>query len=225
MTRRIKHIDGKKEGAKKSLPIKDPKTITRIFDYWIYEKEHAKSDVKRYQAHRNYMLFLIGFNTAFRAEDLLQLRVCDVEKGYVTIKENKTGKIQNFRMNKNLHEQILDYIEEYKLSGKDYLFMGQKKQQSYKDKTFKVIYPMTKVNCDSAIFPRTVKACGIDVHFTLHSLRKTFGYQYIKNGGNPMTLMKLYNHENVGITMFYVMWNSDDVEKTRENIFIGKKAK
>ena len=170
------------------------------------------------------MLFLIGFNTAFRTEDLLQLRVCDVEKGYICIKENKTGKPQNFRLNKNLYEQILNYIEEYKLSGKDYLFMGQKEQHSYKDKTFKIIYPITRANCDSSIFPRTVKACGIDVHFTLHSLRKTFGYQYIKNGGNPMTLMKMYNHENVGITMFYVMWDSDDFEKARENKFIGKKA-
>ena len=223
MSRRIKHIYGKKEGAKKSLPIKDPKTINRIFDYWLHVRDNAKSDIKKYQAYRNYILFLIGFNTAFRSEDLLQLRVCDVENGYFLIKENKTGKTQNFRMNKQLHQQIMEYINEYELSGKDYLFMGQKKVDRYKDKTWEIIYPMTKVNCDAYIFPRTVKACGIDVHFTLHSLRKTFGYQYIKNGGNPMTLMKMYNHENVGITMFYVMWDTDDVEKTRENIFIGKK--
>lgn len=225
MTRRIKHIDGKKEGAKKSLPIKEPKTITRIFDYWIYEREHAKSDIKKYQAYRNYMLFLIGFNTAFRCEDLLQLRVCDVEKGYISIKENKTGKTQNFRMNKNLYEQVLDYIKEYELKGKDYLFMGQKKKDRYKDRTFKIIYPITQATCDDCIFPRTVDACGIDVHFTMHSLRKTFGYQYIKNGGNPMTLMKMYNHENVGITMRYVMWDTDDAEQTREATFIGKKVK
>lgn len=40
------------------------------------------------------MLFLIGFNTAFRAEDLLQLRVKDVIKGFVSIKENKTKKFK-----------------------------------------------------------------------------------------------------------------------------------
>lgn len=225
MTRRIKHVDGKKEGSILTLPIKNPKTIDRIYDFWLYERDHAKSDIKRYQAHRNYMLFLIGFNTAFRAEDLLQLRVCDVEKGYVTIKENKTGKIQNFRMNKELHEQIMNYIEKYDLKEKDYLFMGQKTRETYKGRTFKVIYPITVANCDSRIFPTTVKACGIDTHFSLHSLRKTFGYQYINNGGNPMTLMKMYNHSDVGTTMLYVMWDTDDIERTRESIFIGKRAK
>ena len=107
MSRRIKHVYGQKEGKKKTLPVKDPRVITRIFDYLIQEKEHAKTKIKEYQAYRNYMIFLIGFNTAFRAEDLLQLRVIDVEKGYISIKENKTGKTQNFRMNKQLHEQIL----------------------------------------------------------------------------------------------------------------------
>ena len=107
MSRRIKKTGGQEQ----TLPIKDKKTLDRVMTYLINEKEHAKSKIKQYQAYRNYILFLIGFNTAFRAEDLLQLRVKDVIKGYVSIKENKTGKMQNFRMNKQLHEEILKYIE------------------------------------------------------------------------------------------------------------------
>ena len=61
------------------------------------------------------MLVHIGLNTAFRAEDLLQLRVIDVYKGYIQIKENKTGKMQNFKMNKQLHQDVLAYIDKYKL--------------------------------------------------------------------------------------------------------------
>ncbi len=61
------------------------------------------------------MLFLIGFNTAFRAEDLLQLKVKDIEKGYVSIKENKTGKWQHFRMNKDLHNEIMQYVEKIQI--------------------------------------------------------------------------------------------------------------
>lgn len=219
MARRIKYFGGKKQ----TLPIKDPKLLKKVFDFLIREKEHAKTDIKKYQAYRNYILFLVGFNTAFRAEDLLQLKVKDVEKGYVSIKENKTGKVQNFRMNKQLHEEIMEYIKAYELTTNDYLFMGQKKHDTYKGKTQAVIYPITRQNCQNVIFPKVIKACGIDFNFGLHSLRKTFGYMYILNGGNVITLMKMYNHDSPDVTLLYVMWNTEDIEKERESIFIGNK--
>lgn len=217
MARRIKYFGGKDE----TLPIKDKKLLKRVMDFLVREKEHAKSDIKRKQAYRNYMLFLIGLNTAFRAEDLLQLRVKDVEKGYVSIKENKTGKMQNFRMNKQLHDEIMEYINTYELKPSDYLFMGQKKRDTYKGNTRDVIYPITRQNCQETIFPKVIKACGIDFKFGLHSLRKTFGYMYIANGGNVITLMKMYNHDSPDVTLLYVMWNTTDIEKERESIFIG----
>ena len=225
MARRIKHYVSKKEGKQQTMPIKDPKLLKRVMDYLAYEIEHAKTKIKRYQAYRNYMLFLIGFNTAFRAEDLLQLRVKDVIKGYVSIKENKTGKMQNFRMNKKLHTEILEYIAAYDLKESDYLFMGQKKNDSYKGRTFKVIYPITRQNCQKTIFPKVIKACGIDFTFCLHSLRKTFGYQAYMNGLDLITLMRMYNHEEPSITLLYIMWNTEDIEKQRELIFIGGKSK
>ena len=218
MARRIKKTGGQKE----TLPIKDKRMLDRVMKYLIYEKEHAKSDIKRYQAYRNYMLFLIGFNTAFRAEDLLQLRVTDVEKGYVSIKENKTGKMQNFRMNKKLHQEIIDYIEKYDLKKNDYLFMGQKKKDTYKGITKKVIYPITRQNC-RIIFKKVAEQNGIDFKFGLHSLRKTFGYMYMINGGNLLTLMKMYNHDKPSTTLLYVMWDTVDAEKEREATFIGVK--
>lgn len=218
MSRRIKKTGGQEQ----TLPIKDKKTLDRVMTYLINEKEHAKSKIKQYQAYRNYILFLIGFNTAFRAEDLLQLRVKDVIKGYVSIKENKTGKMQNFRMNKQLHEEILKYIETYELKDNDYLFMGQKKKDTYQGVTKNVLYPITRQNT-RLIFRKVAQAAGIDFKFGLHSLRKTFGYMYILNGGNVITLMKMYNHEEPGVTLLYVMWNREDAEREREAVFIGKK--
>ena len=121
MVRRIKYFGGQQE----TLPIKDPRTINDLYMYLLNQVEKAKTSIKKYQADRNYMLFLIGFNTAFRAEDLLQLKVKDIEKGYVSIKENKTGKWQHFRMNKDLHNEIMEYVRKYELNSNSYLFMGQ----------------------------------------------------------------------------------------------------
>jgi integrase len=218
MARRIKAFGGQEQ----TLPIRDKRQLDRVMNYLIYKRDHSKSNIKEYQSYRNYMLFLIGFNTAFRAEDLLQLRVKDVYKGYVSIQENKTGKMQNFRMNKQLHDEILKYIETYKLKENEYLFMGQKKQDTYKGTTRKVIYPITRQNT-RLIFKDVSNSCGIDFKFGLHSLRKTFGYMYVLNGGNIMTLMKMYNHDEPGTTMLYVMWNKEDAENERESIFIGGK--
>ena len=151
--RRIKRYGGKQQ----TLPIKDPKLVTRIMDYWRFLIDHAATDKMRNRSYRNYMLFLIGFNTAFRAEDLLQLKVRHVIKGYVSIKENKTGKMQHFRMNKKLHEEILTYINYFSLKENDYLFMGQKTKTTHDGVTTPVIYPITRQNCDSSIFRFSVK--------------------------------------------------------------------
>lgn len=218
MARRIKGSGGKDV----TLPIKDEKLLERVFDYLQYEIDHAQSKIKKYQADRNYMLFLIGFNTAFRAEDLLQLKVKDVEKGYISIKENKTGKWQHFKMNKQLHDKILNYISKYKLMCNDYLFMGQKKKDSKNGVSWKIIYPITRQNCRQTIFPKVKKSCGINFKFELHSLRKTFGYMFYKHGGSLLTLMKMYNHDEPSTTLLYVMWDDSDVAQERESIFLGK---
>ena len=216
MARRIKFFGVQQA----TLPIKNERQLNSVLVYLNQQKEHAKTPSRYYLAYRNYMLFLIGFNTAFRAEDLLQLRVADVVKGFVSIKENKTGKVQNFRMNKQLHEQILEYIKEFDLKNSDYLFMGQKKKDTYKGKSWQVIYPITRQNARN-ICKDVAEKVGIDFKFGLHSLRKTFGYMYIKNGGNVLTLMKMYNHYAPDVTLLYVMWGNDDAENDRESTYIG----
>ena len=125
-------------------------------------------------------------------------------------------------MNKKLHEEILEYIKTFNLKDNDYLFMGQKKKDTFRGKTQSIIYPMTRQNV-RLIFEKVADACGIDFKFGLHSLRKTFGYMYILNKGNIMTLMKMYNHDEPSTTLLYVMWNKEDAEKEREAIFIGGK--
>lgn len=207
-------------GQNATLPIKDKKMLNRVIDYLIYEKEHAISPNKIYLKYRNYMLVLIGVNTAFRAEDLLQLKVKDVVKGYMSIKENKTGKVQNFPLNKRFHQKILEYIETFDLKSNDYLFMGQKRKSTYNGISSKILYPITRQNC-AYIFKKIAKECGITFKFGLHSLRKTFGYMYILNGGKLVTLQKMYNHDKPTTTLFYIMWDSVDIEKERAATFLG----
>lgn len=216
MTRRIKKFGGQKE----TLPIKDPKLLNEFMLHLLRKYEHTKTPARKKQADRNYMIALIGINTAFRAEDLLQLKVSDVIDGYVHIKENKTGKMQNFKMNHKLHEDIIAYVERNNLTRSDYLFKGQKKKQTYDGKTYPVIYPLSRQE-GRKIIHNAGREVGIYFTFGLHSLRKTFGYMYIKNGGKPDTLMKMYNHEDYDYTKRYVYWGVEDAENDREAIYLG----
>lgn len=215
MARRIKYFAGQKE----TQPIKDVKQLQALLYYLLSKVDKAKSDVKKYQADRNYMLVLVGLNTAFRAEDLLQLRVIDLN-GYVSIKENKTGKMQNFKMNKEFQKEVDAYVERWKLSKYDYMFLGQKKIVNGQ----KYNLPINRQQ-GHRIVSRAGDEIGIKFVFGLHSLRKTFGYQYINRGGNVLTLMKMYNHDSPDVTLRYVCWGKEDAEKERENTYIGVKKR
>lgn len=212
MGRRVKYFGGQQQ----TMPIKDQKELDRFMFHLLKKREVAKSDVKHYQADRNWMLCLLGFNTAFRAEDLLQLRVKDVIRGYVHIKENKSGKMQNFRMNQKLHQDIIDYVKRNNLTEYDYMFMGQKTKQDGKVYSL----PITRQQGHS-IVSKAAESIGIIYTFGLHSLRKTFGYQYIKSGGSRETLMKMYNHDDYNVTLMYVMWGVEDAERDRTATYLG----
>ncbi len=213
MVRRIKY---RNTGKHQTFPVKEIKEIKKIMEYLLNEKENAaklNKLTRLYQADRNWMLVLLGFNTAFRAEDLLQLQVIDVFKGYVSIKENKTGKTQNFRMKKELHEDILAYVKRNGLNQHDYLFKSQRKDGE--------IRAISRQQADR-IMQKVRKECNIDYTFAMHSLRKTFGYQYYANQkGDLLTLQRMYNHSDVSTTLIYIMWNTNDVEKARKDIYIG----
>ena len=213
MARRIKYFAGQKE----TQPIKDKKQLQALLYSLLNKIDKAKSDVKRYQAYRNYMLVLVGLNTAFRAEDLLQLRVCDLN-GYISIKENKTGKMQNFKMNKDFKAEVDKYVTTFNLGRYEYMFMGQKTVVDGKPYAL----PINRQQ-GHRIVSQAGKAIGIQFVFGLHSLRKTFGYQYINNGGQILTLMKMYNHDSPDVTLRYVCWGRDDAEKARADTYIGVK--
>src|SRR5699024_3160114 len=143
-------------------------------------------------------------------------RVVDVKKGYVHIKENKTGKTQHFKMNKQLHKDILAYIQRNNLTDYDYMFLGQKKIQN----NIKYVYLITR-QCAHKIVSRNAREVDINFTFGMHSLRKNFGYQYYANGGNLLTLMKMYNHDDPNVTLLYICWGKEDAENDREAVYLG----
>jgi site-specific recombinase XerD len=194
-----------------TIPLKDKKDIDLIMRCLLRRVSLAETEIKKKQARRNWMLVLLGLNTAFRVEDLVQLKVSDVSKGYFSIKENKTGKCQNYRINKYLFEDIKNYIKENELLENDYLFYGQKKSH---------LTPLTRQHVDR-ILKSVSKEINLRQKFSAHSLRKTWAYQKYKDGTPLITISKMLNHYDIEETLLYICWGDEDIDREREITYYG----
>lgn len=155
---------------------------------------------------RNLIIFNLGINNGIRTNDILKLKVSDVwEKEYTTIRESKTGKQREIRLNvANLQQDIKEYVGSMKWDDNTYLF------RSYKNPSEPIqtiaVYRM---------FKRLNKVSGGQLpHLTAHSMRRTFGYQYYKKTHDIVTLMKLFNHSKQAITLRYIGIEREEIRNS-----------
>lgn len=178
-------------------------------------KEYLLSRPQRYQTSaanlRNYMLFVLSINNGTRISDMLSLKIEDVVKGdgsitdSVFIRESKTGKTRYVFFGPSSQDAITRYLNALpSYAPSDYLFASRKSANGEskaisRKQAWKIISDMGKaISAD-----REEK-----LHLGTHSMRKTFGYQKIKqNPDDPMIVAQvseLYNHSNMNITYRYL---------------------
>lgn len=179
--------------------------------------EKLKSYYKIKVPHpRNYLLIIMGLNTALRISDILQLQWEDVYdfdnhelKDHIIIVEQKTGKNSSIVINNNLEDALEQYRQsliqkEESIYPNGYLFasLGFDNQPISRVQAFRII-------------KRAARACHISGTISCHSLRKTFGYHAWKQGIPPVLLMNIYNHSSFVVTQRYLGIEQDD----RDDVF------
>jgi integrase len=158
-------------------PITDKKAIERIKDNL---EDHP----------RNYALFVTGINTAFRAFDLLTLKVGDVRGNTIRRREIKTGKIREFYLNGAVKSAVAPLIEGR--DDGDFLFPSEMTGYALTVEAFSV---MVKIWCFNA---------GLKGNFASHTLRKTWGY-WQRMAGEPLyKIMDAYGHSSEKTTLIYI---------------------
>lgn len=150
---------------------------------------------------RNKTLFEFGINTGLRVSDIIKLKVKDV-KGkdrYLTL-EKKTGKKRTVYL-ANIKNDLSKYIQFMKLKDSDWLFPSRKHG-------FHI--------SESQVYKALVEAGEMIDHHDIgtHTMRKTFGYWYIQDGGRIEDLMVIFNHSSPVITKRYIGIQQDDIEHT-----------
>lgn len=144
-----------------------------------------------------YLICLIQLNTGLRIGDVLKLRVRDISNGKMVVKEQKTGKNQNRRINNEIGAIIRKYCKDNFLSNDDYIF------------DFSVRWVQK--------FLQKVAISASVENFSTHSFRKTYAHiQYINNKYNIELVRKLLNHSSVAVTQKYLGVTDKDVNKASE---------
>lgn len=156
---------------------------------------------------RDYALFVVGVNTAFRASDLLSLTAGEVRRlsGTDLLKrEQKTGKMRRVTLN-NSALSVLQPLIEGKADD-DLVFPSSKT----KDKI--------TVAALNAMVKRWCRHCGLTGNFGSHTLRKTWGnIQRTVYGVEWDWLRLAYGHTSILTTQRYLGIQPEEIERIYMN--------
>jgi integrase len=173
----------------------------------IRSKRHI-ANIKRILADkpRDLCLFTLGINTAFRANELLALKVGQVRYlragDTLTIKQRKTGKYRAVVVNANVVDALTTYLRQTPLCDADDLFLGLRGWL-----TVPTVNRLVKTWCADV---------GLKGNYGSHSMRKTWGYWQRQNGADVLNLVEAFGHATQRQTMAYLGLQPEDVMKLYE---------
>lgn len=190
-------------------PIRNKQDLSRLKAYYKVVKPNS----------RNYLLIIIGLNTALRVSDIIQLKWQDVYdshmdnwREHIHLAEQKTGKASVILLNNSVKSALQEYRRQLldvgtSVPDQDFLFGSYGRGDAH----------ITRIQA-FRIIRRAAEACGIEGVISCHSLRKTFGYHAWKQGVPPVLLMNIYNHSSFQVTMRYLGIEQDDRDRIFQTI-------
>ena len=187
-------------------PIRDPKKVAAI-----------RKILKGQDSPRDYLLFVMGINTALRIGDLLRLRVGDTLNAhgqiveFLHIREQKTGKSKRVKLNKPVQEALKYYFS--KVAGTDPeapLFCSSRYAK-----------PLDRTGVWRSINKWCQDVGLTQGHYGAHTLRKTWGYMARRYHGIPIELIQAkYGHSTPAVTRRYIGITGDEIENVENHVEI-----
>lgn len=175
-------------------PIRDLRALKRI-------KTHLRK-----KSLRDYCLLTLGINTAYRASELLSLKVGQVKHlkcgDVLEIKQSKNNKYRTITLNHNSFDALQLWLDEHPDSSnkESPLFLSQRSD---------------KAICVSTLNRIIKKACAeikLEGNYGSHSMRKTWGYHQRKKNHTPIALLMIaFGHSNQKQTLDYLGIQDDEV--------------
>lgn len=174
-------------------------TIVRVrnCNRWI-PPDHLAA-ILRAMRPEDAQICLALYESGYRVDDLLSVRVADLADGRCKIRERKTGKERTCGGEAMRHiERIGDYTRGRRMDqGTDYLIPARR-----------VVGDKPRHLCRSTIwraFCRAVRVAGLAGRgYTVHSLRKSYAVDVYRQTHSIETVQRALGHERAATTLIYL---------------------
>jgi integrase len=169
----------------------------------------AISDIKQMlgRSPRDLCLFTLGINTAYRANELLSLRVSQVrglEVGDVLdVKQSKSDRYRQVTLNATAISVVRQLLESRRFEDSDFLFWSQQGQ-------------VLRVPTVTNMVKRWCVNAGLKGNYGSHTLRKTWGFWQYKRGTPLPLLMEAFGHQTQQQTLAYLCIQAKEVAQIFE---------
>lgn len=195
-------------------PIREKKDLEDCFTYLKRKIEAEDLEKNRHSkeiAIRNYFLIYLGINIGLRISDLTQIKVGSIRKGFIQLREKKTGKIQQIPVNQDVLDKIIkEYINVLNLDNEAYLFKSRKGYNK----------PLSRQGAYT-IINQIASILKWKFPVGTHTLRKTFGYHYYIETQNIVGLSRMFNHANTQTTLIYIGMIQAEVDEERKKFKVS----
>lgn len=161
---------------------------------------------------RDLLMFELGIHSGLRIGDILAMRVRDVidARGrpldHFDLREQKTNKKKRVWYHDDVKKTIWSYLKGYRGDKNRPLFVSQKKAKDGSP------IPIRREQAWK-ILKRAALEANIRDPIGTHSLRKTFGYHWVRTGNSIHALQKYFNHYDERITLDYIGITQDELEE------------
>lgn len=181
--------------------------------------------------YRDNMLFIVGINFGLRASDLRMLRFSNLINDNMTFKEKfavfekKTRNTRKRKMNRYISinsaviEAVVLYLENTdNVHLSDYMFRSLSNRNKNKNEPI-------SVRAIEYILEGIGRDCGLNIHMSSHTLRKTFCYHQMVMSHNDqrklLLLQKMLNHSSPAQTLQYIGITEEEIDKAYKELNLG----
>ena len=165
---------------------------------------------------RDWFMIELGLNAGLRVSEMCDLKCSDLhlqnEQSFLSIRKGKGNKPRSIRIS-----------EYFKKECRWYLWWLQKKGQGISSDSYLVALKkgrqLTKRALQKA-FKRCMARAGLPKHYSIHSLRHTYGsHLYLASNHNLRLVQEQLGHSSVRVTEVYANLINSDVKRAIEKLY------
>ncbi len=165
---------------------------------------------------RDWFMIELGLNTGLRVEEMRDLKCGDMRiqegRSSVRVRKGKGNRPRTVRFNEEFRNRCRRFLEWKKKQGQgidsdSYLLTTNKGTQLSKRALQKA-------------FKKCIRKAGLPEHYSIHSLRHTYGtYLFEASGHNLRLVQEQLGHSSVRITEVYAGLLDNDVRRALERLY------